>query len=81
MDVNYAEYIRVIMQAPINPQIGADIEEIRSSIRVLDALDKSTHGEINLEDADYKFFVMKIKTAKFMFVNREILQFVEDVTQ
>ena len=78
--LNYADYLRVIMQSPMNPQAGADIEEIRHSIRVLEALDTGGDDGFALEDADYAFMVRKIKTAKFMFINKEILKFIDDVT-
>jgi len=78
--LNYAEYLRVIMQSPMDVQAGAGIEEIRHSIRVLDAVDKAKDNHIVVEDADYAFMVKKIKAAKFMFITPEIMQFVDDMT-
>ena len=77
--LDYADYLRAIMQSPMNPQAGADIEEIRHSIRILDAIDNAT-DRIEIEDADYAFLVRKINAAKFMFITNEILQFINDMT-
>ena len=78
--LNYADYLRVIMQSPMDTQAGAGIEEIRHSIRVLDALDSASEDHIEIEDADYAFMAKKIKAAKFMFITPEIMQFVDDMT-
>lgn len=77
--LNYADYLHAIMQSPMNTQTGADIDEIRYSIRILDAIDNQKDGYIELEDADYAFFVRKIKVAKFMFITPEIMKFVDDM--
>lgn len=78
--LSYADYLHAIMQSPMNPQAGADIDEIRYSIRILDAVDNQSGGVMELEDADYAFLVRKVKAAKFMFITPEILQFIDDMT-
>jgi len=78
--LDYADYLRAIMQSPMNTQTGADIEEIRHSIRILDAIDNASGNQIEIEDADYAFLIRKINAAKFMFITPEILQFINDMT-
>jgi len=79
MTWDYKEVIGSVIRLPTGDQRGLEIEEIRSSLKVLDALDKA--GDyLNLEDADFYFMADKIKAAKYTFVSPVIVQFVDDVT-
>ena len=82
MDLSYWAQLQSIMRTPIDIQQGADIEEIRNSIRVLDALDEvGIEAEfLELEDSDFEYLVSKIQVAKFTFADLALVQFVDDVT-
>jgi hypothetical protein len=77
--LDYAEQIRGIVSAPGEGQRGLSVDEIRNSMRVLDALDKAQDSELNLEDNDYNYMIGKVNAARFGFASADILQFVEDV--
>lgn len=78
--LDYKDYIRGIVKSPLDPNKGIGVDEMFGSLRVLTALDKA--GDVlELEDADFEFFVTKIKAARFMTVDANIAQFVKDVTE
>ena len=81
--LNYWAQLQLIMRTPMNVQQGADVEEIRKSIRILDALDKIGQDSefLELEDTDHEFLVNKVSTTRFAFVAPELVQFVDDVTK
>jgi hypothetical protein len=76
--LSYQAQLIEIMRTPTGDK-GADIEEIRRSIKVLDALEK-TGDTLQLEDADFEFMANKIKYARWPVIDRYVLQFIEDVT-
>ena len=76
--LSWPEAIRQVIRRPLDPQKGADIEEIRKGIRVLDALDKNNQV-LELEDADWTHLVEKTKAMQWAFVDRRIIQFIDDV--
>jgi hypothetical protein len=71
------------MRSPTNPQGGADIDEIRKSIRVLNVLDEIGQDAevLELEDSDYEYMQTKVSASKFTFADAAIVQFVDDVTE
>jgi len=73
------EAIRQVIRRPLDTQKGAEIEEIRKGIRVLDALDKAEDGVITLEDADWEHLKSKTQAMQWAFVDKRILQFIDDV--
>jgi hypothetical protein len=77
--MDYKGQLQHIMRMATDPQRGADIDEIRHSLRVIDALDKAD-GFVELEDADYEFMVKKVRAARFPVAVPELLQFLDDVT-
>ena len=77
--LNYKEQLTGIMQAPMDPQRGAGIEEVRKSVRVLDALEKAGEDQVVLEDADYAHVVEKINAARYLVLTKEVLQFIDDM--
>ncbi len=81
--LSYWVQINSLMRMPANPQAGADIEEIRSSIRVIDVLEKAGQDAkvVEFEDSDYEFLKTKIAGAKYTFADPAIVQFVDDVTK
>ncbi len=83
MELSYWAQLQMTMRTPMNVQQGADVEEIRKSIRILDALDKTDKEAefLELEDSDHEFLVSKVSATKFTFVAPELVQFVDDVTK
>lgn len=81
--LSYWVQLQSTMRMPMNPQGGADIEEVRNSIRVIDALEKAGQDAqvLELEDSDYEFLVTKISAAKYTFADPAIVQFVDDITE
>jgi hypothetical protein len=77
-DVTSREVILQVVRRPLDPQKGADVEEMRKGIRILDALDRA-NGELELEDADWEHLKAKTLAMPWGMVDRRILQFIEDV--
>ena len=77
--LSYKKELGQIIKTPSDPNSGASIEEMRGAIRVLDALDNS-EDTLELEDADYKWLVTRMASARFGIVHPAIVQFVDDVT-
>ena len=77
--IEWADIVRQVIRKPLNAQAGADIAEMRNSIRVLDALDKS-NGVLELEDSDWEHLKQKTMAMQWAVIDRCILQFVDDVT-
>lgn len=75
----YAEILREVVRRPLNPREGIQIEEMRRSIKLLDALD-SANGTLDLEDADYSYLKQKIEAMNWNIVDRRILTLVDDVS-
>ena len=78
-ELDYRMQLQSIMREPTDPREGIGIEEMRRSIRVLDALEAYNDG-CELEDADFEHLVQKVKNTRFIFVSKELIQFVDDVT-
>jgi hypothetical protein len=78
-DIEYARILREVMRRPLNPQAGADIVEMRQSIRVLDELETS-NGTLELEDADYEHLKAKLLAMPWNIIDRRIVQLVDEVT-
>jgi hypothetical protein len=76
--LDWSEAIRQVLRRPLDPQKGADIEEMRRSIRVLDALDASD-GTLELEDADWQHLCQKVRAMQWAFVDRRIVQLIDSV--
>ena len=78
--IEWAGVIRAVIRRPLDQQKGVDVQEIRSGIRVLDALDHA-NGTLELEDADWEHLCTKTRAMQWAFVDRRILSFIEDVTE
>jgi hypothetical protein len=78
-EVVYATVLREVIKRPLDPQRGAEIAEIRQSIRVLDAIDKA-NGVLELEDSDYEHLKQKTLAMPWNMIDRRIIEFVDDVT-
>jgi hypothetical protein len=76
---SYQKELQTIFRTPADISKGAMVEEMRRSIRILDALDKST-DMLELEDADFEYLKSRVPNAKFSIVHPVIVKFVDDVT-
>jgi hypothetical protein len=76
--LDWSEAIRQVLRRPLDPQKGADIEEMRRSIHVLDALD-AADGTLELEDADWQHLCQKVRAMQWAFVDRRIVQLIDSV--
>lgn len=77
---SYRQQIEELMRTPIDPRSGADVAEVRRSIRVLDALEHEQEGALVLEDADYEHLKKRVLATRWPIVDKAVLQFIEDVT-
>jgi hypothetical protein len=79
--LSYDDAIRQIIRKPTDPQKGADLEEIRHGVRILDALDAAKDNVVELEDADWNHLKDKTLSMQWAFVDKRILDLVEAVTE
>lgn len=77
--VDYAEVLALVTRRPLDPQRGADIAEMRMSLRILDALE-AADGTLELEDADYEHLKTKLLAMPWAVVDKRIVQLVDDVS-
>lgn len=77
-DIEYSSVLKEVLSRPVDQAKGADIQEMRRSIRVLDALDRA-NGTLELEDADYQYLRDKIGNMHWNVIDRRIVQFVDDI--
>ena len=82
MTLSYWVQLQTTMRTPMDVQQGANVDEIRKSIRILDALDKAGEDAefFELEDTDFEYMADKVKASRFTFADPAIVQFVDDVT-
>jgi hypothetical protein len=78
--VDYRVVIEQAIRVPFDRQSGATIDEMRKGIRVLDALEATEDGELNLEDADWEYLKQKIEKMPWAMVDRRFVEFYDDVT-
>jgi hypothetical protein len=77
-DIVYQDVLREVCRRPLDPQKGASIEEMRQSIRVLDALD-AANGTLELEDADFAHLKEKLERMPWNVVDKRIVTLIDDV--
>ena len=77
--LDYKATLVEVVSRPLNPAAGASIDEVRQSIRVLDALEVA-NGTLELEDADYRHMLDKLKAQPWGKIDRRVVQFVDDVS-
>jgi hypothetical protein len=77
-DIVYVQVLREVVRRPLDPRAGVGIEEMRQSLKVLDAIDAS-NGTLELEDADYAHLKSKLDAMQWNVVDRRIIQLIEDV--
>ena len=74
-ELDYKAMLQVLMETPKDPQKGASIDEVRKSIRILDALE-SAEGTLMLEDADYLYLLERVRSTRFTSNHRVFADFV-----
>lgn len=79
--VDYRTLVEAALRNPLDRQTGATISEMRQSIRVLDALDRSENGILELEDADWQHLKLKVEHMPWATVDRRILEFCDDILE
>jgi hypothetical protein len=77
--IDYRELIEQVVRVPLNRQTGATIDEMRRSIRVLDALEAASDGVLVLEDSDWQVLRDKVEVFPWGMVDRRLLAFYDDV--
>ena len=77
--IDYRELIEQVVRVPLNRQTGATIDEMRRSIRVLDALETATDDVLALEDSDWQVLRDKVEVFPWGMVDRRLLAFYDDV--
>jgi hypothetical protein len=79
LEIDYRIILGDVLRRPLDPQRGIGLDEMRRSVRVLDALE-SADGTLDLEDADYDHLKEKLLAMPWGIVDRRILQLVDDIT-
>ena len=77
--LDYRRVLVGIVSLPSDPRAGIKVDEIRRSIRVLDAIEAGNENGFDIEDADFDFMCTKVRSATFNFAHRAFVQFVEDI--
>ena len=78
--LGYREQLLACVRAPLAGERGMDVEEMRKSIRIIEALEKTKPGDwLDLEDADYEHLKQKVAAMRWNFAHQLIVQFVDDV--
>lgn len=78
-NLSYQAQLIEILRTPSDGR-SADYEEVRRSIRILDALDACNGAVLDLEDADFEYLKKRVLSARWPFIDRYVQAFVEDVT-
>ena len=80
--LDYRVLMIQIAKAPADFRGGSDIDEIRKSMLVLDALDEADgKGSVILEDAWWRTLRDKAKSFRFRFAHRVIVDFMDAIEQ
>jgi hypothetical protein len=73
--LDYKKQLYLIAQTPLDPEKGADFDDIHRSGRVMDALNKANDGFVEMEDADFEYLMKKVETARFTFIDPKFEEF------
>lgn len=77
--LSYSNAIRGLLRAPTQPNKGLSVEDIRSNIKVLDALDAQKNNILLLEEAEYLVLKNAVYAGSYIRADHNILQFIDDV--
>ena len=80
LKIVYKAQLIEVMKTPLNGE-WASVNEIRSSIRVMEALETATGDTLNLEDADYDHMRQCVLSMRWPIKNKLVIQFTDDVTK
>ncbi len=78
LKLSYKAQLAEILRVPSDGR-SADLNEVRHSLRIIDALEATTGDVLSLEDADFEYLRGRVSNARWPVINRYILEFVEDV--
>ena len=80
--IKYLDQIRELMGTPMDAR-SADLNEVRKSLRVLDAVEKTDPeaDALVLEDADFEHFKQRVNAARWPIISKVVVEFVDDVTR
>jgi len=76
---SYRDTIAVILKTPENAAKGAQIDEVRQSIKVLDILDAAKGKKFSIEDDLYAYLKRRVDNADWLLINANVIQFVDDI--
>jgi hypothetical protein len=76
--LRYSQVLGEVIRRPLDPRQGITLDEMRQSLRVLDALEVA-NGALELEDADYQHLKTKLLAMPWNLVDRRIVTLVDDV--
>ena len=77
-DFSYKEAIQIILARPGNPQAGANYEEMRKVLPILDKVD-AANGVLVLEDAEHTELMNRAKNMPYRVINKTILDFLDSI--
>lgn len=78
--LSYKAQLIEILRTP-SASNGADYDEVRRSIRILDKLDETKGDTLQLEDADFEYMKQRVLNARWPLIDKYVMAFVEDVTK
>lgn len=79
-DANYANLLRVCLEAPENPQVGCTTAETRKVAPILDQLDNvEAGGTIQVTESQWANIKSRIKNMKMNSNRRVMVRFEDDI--
>lgn len=76
----YREMLLIVARTPTAREAGMDIDEMRRSLRLLDAIEPKAEGEVvELEDADHTLLAAKLHSMRWIRADRHLVRFVDAV--
>lgn len=78
--VDYVSCVKQLARRPINPQAGADFEEMEKALRILKALDGLKLGDLlALEDADMDNLTQRARVFRWGVVDERLVRFTKTI--
>jgi len=77
--LDWRDISRQVIRRPLDMQKGADVDEMRKGIRLLDAIDAAEGDWLALEDADWEHLKEKVLKFAWGVVARPALRYIDDV--
>ncbi len=76
---DYRANLEAILKSPSDPQRGMQIEDVRRSVKILDALDRAKGTKFILEDEEYSHLKARVDAAFWPFALPAVVSFVDDI--